>query len=97
MADDPLPEQRLGRELALLRATEAPIVFFEVASTGGVRNGLANITLEGGQHVAVDGEIIHDVRIAAHLRFPVAAIPSLRNALDQIEGLLKPVPAALKN
>lgn len=97
MAEEVPPEQRLRRELALLRATEAPVVFFELASTFGVRNGVANITLEGGQHIAVDGAVVNDVRVTAHLRFPVAAIASLRHALDQIEEQLKPVPDELKN
>lgn len=97
MADDVTPEQRLRRELAIQRATEAPVVFFEIASTFGVRNGVGNITLEGGQHLILDGATVTDSRVVAHLRFPVAAIAGIRQALDHIEEQLKPVPEALKN
>ena len=83
--------------MATLRATEAPVIFFEVASTYGVRNGVGNITLEGGMHVPFGGETIGESRITAHLRFPISAIPTLRAALNHIEESLKPVPESLKN
>ena len=99
MAKKPLPAPVVDvrRELGILRATEAPVIFFEAANSHGVRNGVGNITLEGGIHLSVDGQVVNDVRVAAHLRFPVSAIPSLRAALDGIENALKPIPDKLKN
>lgn len=90
MTDDLTAEQRLRRELALLRATQAPVIFFEIGSTYGVRNGVANLTLEGGLHITVDGKVVADSQVVGHLRFPLGAIPSLRAALDAIELLAKP-------
>jgi hypothetical protein len=48
MADEPLaqPVVDLRAEIALLKATEAPLIFFEVVSTHGYRNGVCNVTLE---------------------------------------------------
>jgi hypothetical protein len=93
----PAPTVDLRREMAALRAAQAPVIFFEVGSSFGVRNGVGNITLDGGMHIIVDGQNVKENRTVAHLRFPVTAIPSLREALDGIEQLLKPVPQVLKN
>jgi hypothetical protein len=99
MAKKPLPAPvvDLSREMALLKATQAPVIFFEIASTFGVRNGVCNITLDGGMHLNHNGQTIAENRTVAHLRFPVSAIPTLREALDHIEESLKPVPEGLKN
>jgi hypothetical protein len=99
MTKSPLspPVSDLRREMAILKATEAPVIFFEVASTFGVRNGVCNITLEGGLHLLHDGTTVTESRVMAHLRFPLSAIPGLRLALDHIEAQLKPIPQAIKN
>jgi hypothetical protein len=96
-ANDLTPEQRMRRQLAILKAAEAPTIFFEEASTYGVRHQVCIMTLDMGQHITVDGELISGRSTVAHLRFPVATIPSIRAALDKIEAQLKPVPNALKN
>ena len=93
----PAPVVDLRREMGALKATEAPIIFFEVGTSFGVRNGVGNVTLEAGMHILVDSQHINESRVVAHLRFPVTAIPSLRAALDGIENSLKPVPEMLKN
>src|SRR5688572_9961706 len=95
----PLPASvvDIRKEIATLRATQAPMIFFEVVSSLGVRNGVGNMTLEGGFHHVVDGQVVNDTQAVAHLRFPVAAIASIRSALDQIEASLQPVPEELKN
>jgi hypothetical protein len=99
MAKKPLPAPvvDLRREIATLRAGQAPVIFFELISSFGVRNGVANVTLEGGLHYILDRQNIDESHTVAHLRFPVAAIPTIRAALDSIENALKPVPENLKN
>jgi hypothetical protein len=57
------------RELALLRATEAPIIFFHGAPSYSVRNGVANVTLDGGIHLTLDGRAVDDVRTVATSAF----------------------------
>jgi hypothetical protein len=91
------PVVNLRKEFATLRATQVPMVFFEQVSCLGVRNGVVNITLEGGIHYVLEGQAVDDVQTAGHLRFPVAAIASIRAALDKIEEALKPVPPEMKN
>ncbi len=85
------------QEVATLRASQAPMIFFELVSCYGVRNGVANMTLEGGLHFTLDGQSINESHTVAHLRFPVGAIESIRSALAGIEEILAPVPEKLKN
>ncbi|MCW5736441.1 MAG: hypothetical protein KIS73_20100 [Enhydrobacter sp.] len=91
------PEQRIKRELAIRKAAEAPTIFFEEVSTFGIRNTVGIMTLDMAQFITADDAVISGKCTVAHLRFPVAAIPSLRNALDKIELQLKPVPQKMKN
>lgn len=91
----PVPGPR--REIATLRAGQAPMIFFELVSCYGVRNGVANVTLEGGLHFTLDGQSVNESHTVAHLRFPVGAIASIRSALAGIEEILAPVPEELKN
>jgi hypothetical protein len=91
----------LRAEMCFLKATQAPVIFFEVASTFGVHNEVGNITLVCGQHTTLDGLNISEPRVVAHLRFPKAAAATLRAALDHIEGrpnpALNPEPKPLPN
>jgi len=99
--DNTTPDQRLRRELALLRAANAPVVFFGMVGSHGCADGVGNITLIDGHHIVVDRTAVDDVRVAAQLRFPVSAIASIRLALDAVEKRhaeqTQPVPDALKN
>lgn len=100
MADkDPLPAPvvDIRRELAALRATEAPVIFFEAVTTFGTRNGVANMTLEGGMHFLFDGQSQVESRVVAHLRLPMASIAHIRETLDKIELLAQPPASGEKN
>ena len=90
-------EQLLKRELAQLRATQAPVIFFEAVYTFGVRNGVCRMTLATGEATTLDGAALNHIRTVAHVRFPVAAIRSIREALDGIQEQTKLVPKALRN
>ena len=57
-ANDLTADQRLKRELAMRKAAEAPTIFFEEASTFGVRNQVCIMTLDMGQHIKVEGVLI---------------------------------------
>ena len=96
-ADDLTTEQLLRRELAMLKSTHAPAIFFEAVCTFGTRNGVCFITLDTGESTTVDGAVLSHIRTVAHLRFPITAIRSIREALSAIEDLFRVVPQALKN
>jgi hypothetical protein len=101
MAKKPPPLQApvvdLRREMATLKATSAPVIYFDSIPTSGVYGGVANMTVDCGLHIVWDGVNINEPRTVAHLRFPLALIPSIRAALDHVENILKPVPEKLKN
>jgi hypothetical protein len=101
MPDAPKPEQPvpidLRRELAALRAVNAPVVYFDSITSNGTYGGIGNMTLECGLHLVLDGQIMNERQVVAHLRFPLAAMANLRGALDAIELLAKPVPEGPKN
>ena len=96
-ADDLPTEQLLRRELAMLKSTHAPVIFFEAVCTFGVRNGVCSMTLDAGESTTVDGTVLSHIRTVAHLRFPITAIRSIREALSAMEDQSKVVPPALKN
>ena len=101
MADELTAEQHLHREMATLRATEAPMIFFEGIQSMGARNGFVFVTLDAGQHIVVDGANLNNRRVVGHLRFPIAALAGIRQALERMDKQLKeqskPVPKRAKN
>jgi hypothetical protein len=82
--------KRLRREIASLKATHAPVIYFDAIGTGGAYSGIANVTLECGLHLLVDGEIVNGRQAVAQLRFPVAALGSLKAVIAHIEKSLQP-------
>lgn len=93
----PIVDEELWRQLALLRAAQTPLIFFEVATTSGLRGGVANITLEAPIHALAGSQIASISQVTGHLRFPVGAIPLLRKALDDIELMAQPAASSEKN
>jgi hypothetical protein len=89
---DLTPEQLLRREMATLRASQAPVLFFEAVCTFGVLNGVCSMTLDTGESTSVDGAVVNHIRTVAHVRFPVAAIASIRGALNTIEQQTQVAP-----
>lgn len=96
-APSPAPVVDIRSELATLKATSAPVVYFDGISTSGSYGGVANMTLVCGLHIIWDGKNINEPRTIAHLRFPPALIPAIRAALDHIDHVLQPIPDNLKN
>ncbi len=95
MADDIEAERRvqLGRtmpELSLSGSASAPFVYFDVASTYGFSNGIANVTLEASRALSIDGRVVTDRVVVAHLRMSRQAALGLRAALNGIELLATP-------
>jgi hypothetical protein len=84
-------EKRLRHEIASLKATHAPVIYFDTIGTGGAYSGIANVTLECGLHLLVDGEVVNGRQAVAQLRFPVAALAGLKAVIAHIERSLQPV------
>lgn len=77
-------------ELSLPASAAAPFIYYDVASTYGFANGIANITLEASRALSIDGKIVTDRVIVAHLRMSLQAALGLRAALNGIELLAMP-------
>jgi len=82
-------DKRLRREIASLKATQAPVIYFDTVGTGGAYSGIANLTLECGQHLLVDGEVVNGRQTVAQLRFPVASLGALKAVIAHIESSLQ--------
>jgi hypothetical protein len=103
MADEPrtrtisevLPS-RVG-EVSALASADAPFIFFDQATSFGVVNGVAHVTLEALRHMHVGPEVRRDRVVTAHLRMSVAAATTLRAALDGIILMATPKPEGEPN
>jgi hypothetical protein len=95
MADDPpaklAPEvDGAAAELSLTGSASAPFIFFEAATNYGFHNGVANITLEASRSLSMEGKLLRDRVIVAHLRMSLQAAISLRAALNGIALIAAP-------
>jgi hypothetical protein len=95
MADDPpaklAPEaDGAAAELSLTGSAGAPFIFFEAATNYGFHNGIANITLEASRSLSMEGKLLRDRVIVAHLRMSLTAAMSLRAALNGIALMAVP-------
>ncbi len=87
----------MRREIALQRGALAPVIYCNGMASPGMGAGVGNVTLTATVNVGVDGGIVSVNAAVAHLRFPLAFIPMLRQALDEIELLAKPPASGEKN
>lgn len=85
-------------EFTILRSSNAPIVYFDVISTKGLYMGICNITTECSIHTGTtSGRAVNRRQVTGHLRFPLAALPALKKAIESIELLAKPAASGTKN
>lgn len=82
-------EKRLWREISSLKAAHAPVIYFDMIGSGGTYSGIVNMTLECGQHLIVDGEVVNGRQTVGQLRFPVAALGILKAAIAHVEKSLQ--------
>ena len=69
---------------------DAPVIFFDILETWAVSAGIGNLDLaitlvETGTTPAKTKNVS-----VAHLRFPLAILPALKRAIEQIELVEKP-------
>ncbi len=94
----PAPVVDLEAEMAALRASNAPVVYFDLVTTQGAYAGMGNMTLECTLHTGTPaGQSVNRRQVTAHLRFPLGCIASLRASLDAIELLAQPPASGEKN
>lgn len=92
-AGNPNPAEAKGGAIAVTDTLHAPVIYFEIAPNFGCNNGIVNVTLAVGRHLANDkGGVDVDAVAAAFLRCNIPAAIDLRNALNS--ALLLGTPAA---
>jgi hypothetical protein len=74
-------------ELSAVASASAPFIYFDNASTFGVNERIANITLEANRVMVVGGQVRGDRVVVAHLRMSVGALTRLKAAIEGIELL----------
>lgn len=83
---------------AAVASAHAPFVYFDAATVSGVNSGgVAHITLEAMRHLDVGGVPLKDFVTVGHLRCDLNALRTLKRAVEQIEALVRPGPAASRN
>lgn len=77
----------------------APIIYSDFIGTYGTNPDftVANISLEAVRHMPVGDKSVADRVIVAHLRLPMRALAALKDAIEKIELMARPVPDAEKN
>ena len=80
-------EKRPAAAVSALASASAPHIFFDVASTWSVRDGVARVTLEGIRDINADGGPAHDFAVVCHLRMGITACRQLLTALQDVERI----------
>ena len=87
-------------ELALTNeegALSAPILYADSIGGYGTTGGVVNLTLCAHKHLVRGGKNSSGRVVVAHLRLPFQAAAALREAINNIDLSLRPVPNAQKN
>jgi hypothetical protein len=75
----------------------APFVYTDWIGGHGHNAGVASFTLEALRNMAVGDKVIRDRVVVAHLRMPLHTMRALKDAIEQVELMLKPPPSDQKN
>src|SRR5712692_9140747 len=96
-ADKPAPvivEQIPSVEggISAIGSLGAPIIFFDGVATMGHYNGIAHVCLTAMRFLHHPDGVKNDSVIVAHLRMNLLALKALKDAIEKIELMVKPVP-----
>jgi len=70
---------------------DAPVIFFDAIETWAVSGGIAHLALAAMRAEPGTTPAKMTKMSVAHLRFPLAVLPLLKRAIEQIELVEKPV------
>jgi hypothetical protein len=96
-AVEAIPSVRGG--ISAIASANAPFIYFEHVPFYGLLNGVGQITMEAARIFGADpeGKVILDRVVVAHLRGNIAALRSLRSAIDGILLMAEPKPEGPAN
>ena len=95
MADNPdtSPPHDPGKEITIVDAPSAPIIYFDGVPTLGFNNGIVNLMLAVGLILPTKGgQVLGQSVAVAHLRCNAAAALQLRDSIDRVLLLAAPTP-----
>jgi len=93
MADNPetSPPHDPGKEITIVDAPSAPIIYFDGVPTLGFNNGIVNLMLAVGLILPTKGgQVLGQSVAVAHLRCNAAAALQLRDSIDKALLLAAP-------
>lgn len=99
MTDKPVSQSPISLSLDKEASALVPFVYFDFATCYGVGStgSVAHITLEVVRALNVDGKLVNDRVVVAHLRMSAAGYSQLKTAIDGINLLAQPVPQGSVN
>ncbi len=77
-------------EVSAIASGGAPFIFIDGAITYGFGNGIGNITLEAVRFQRINGKVVSDRVVVAHLRMGLIGLKSLQIACEAM--LLQSLP-----
>ncbi len=75
----------------------APFIYTDWVSAHGHNAGVASFTLEALRNMVVEGKVLRDRVVVAHLRMPLHTMAALKNSIEKVEAMLKPPPGTKAN
>jgi hypothetical protein len=92
----PIPTEQIpsvGGGISVLASAQAPFIYVDGVASFGVYAGAVNITLQATRFMPVPGsnDVVGDRVIVGHLRMTESGFRHLKEAVDGIDLLLKPV------
>ena len=97
MADKTVAPAQALPPLSEIGSAAAPFIYFDGVPNFGFNAGVVSMTLEAIRQFSVDGKIAADRVAVAHLRMSIAALASLKSAIEGIELLAQPAPEGKSN
>jgi hypothetical protein len=98
MPDEPAVSPPISQiPLSKIGSAVAPFIYFEGAPNFGFNGAVANITLEAFVYTSINGVIITERQIVAHLRMSAQGMARLKSAIEGIELLTNPAPEGRAN
>jgi hypothetical protein len=80
-----------------IASASAPFIYTDWVSNQGYNAGVATFTLEALRNMTVGDKTIRDRVVVAHLRMPIHTMRAFKNAIEQVELMMKPVAESKKN
>ncbi len=75
----------------------APFIYTDWIGSHGHNGSVANFTLEAMRHMLVGEKNVRDRVVVAHLRMPLHTMRALKEAIEQVELMLKPPASEERN